>query len=231
MGRSVLYVAAMDAELRPLRKKLRAKRTTVGGLQAFESAQRGTAVVAATIGVGPAMARKRSERLVEAVRPDLVVMSGIAGGVDQALPVGTVVCPAVVIDLDTGVEHVPVPIPGHPGDGVLATSGRLVLDDERLEELRRRKVRAIDMESAAVAGVCQAHGTNFCVVRVISYRPSDGLVDDSVFHLLAEDGTTDALAVLRFVLRHPRRLPRLIRLAKDSSAAAVSAAEMALRAR
>ena len=49
------------------------------------------------------------------------------------------------------------------------------------------------------------------VFRAISDRATDGSVDDEVFHLSHQDGTPDPRAVARYLVRHPGRIPGLVR--------------------
>jgi hypothetical protein len=88
----------------------------------------------------------------------------------------------------------------------------------------------MEMESSGVAAACQDAGVPWTTFRVISDRPDDGLTDDSIMSLLRPDGTSDVGAAMRFMLRHPRRIPGMVRLGRDSSMAASKAARSALGA-
>jgi hypothetical protein len=68
------------------------------------------------------------------------------------------------------------------------------------------------------------------VFRTISDRASDGLADEAVFGLAHPDGTPDLRAVARFVVRHPTRIPHLLRLGRDMTLATNSAASAAATA-
>jgi len=140
------------------------------------------------------------------------------------------VVPDVVIDGSTGAEHRPAPLAGLGGHGALWTTATLITQPRELARLTERGVVALDMETAAVAEVCEARGTPWSVVRVISDRASDGTVDDEVFGMSRQDGAPDWRAVARFVLRHPGRLPGLARMGRDAARAAATAAGAAARA-
>jgi adenosylhomocysteine nucleosidase len=214
-------------------KLLGARRTTVGPDVVHSAVRGGRELFASTIGVGPDRARASTRRLLETLDVDHVVVSGIAGAIHPEMAVGTVVVPDVVIDLESGREFIPHPLGGACPDGAggrLATSGRLVVDEGEVRGLVERGVVAIDMESAAVAEVCQASATPWSAIRCVSDRPRDGMVDDSVLQLLDEDGNADVRAALRFVLSHPRRVPDLVRLGRDSTAAARRVARSTLLA-
>jgi adenosylhomocysteine nucleosidase len=77
---------------------------------------------------------------------------------------------------------------------------------------------AVDMESAVVARAAQRHGLPFAILRVIAdpaHRPLPG----AALVAMGADGEVDLLAVLRALIREPRQLPALIRLARDSRGA------------
>ena len=67
-------------------------------------------------------------------------------------------------------------------------------------------------------------------VRVIGDRPDEGLTDAAVMSFLRPDGTTDTAAAIRYLLTHPRPIPGLMRLGRDSSQAASKAARVTLGA-
>jgi len=214
-------------------KLLGAGRTTVGPDVVYSAVRGGRELFASTIGVGPDRARESTRRLIGALDVEHVVVSGVAGAIHPETEVGTVVVPDVVIDLETEREFSPHPLGGTCPDGKrgpLVSSGRLVTADHEVRGLVERGVVAIDMESAAVAEVCQASATPWSAIRCVSDRPRDGMIDDSVFQLLDEDGNADVRAALRFVLSHPRRVPDLARLARDSTTAARRAARSTLLA-
>lgn len=232
----VLILAPMTSELRPVIRGLHARRTLVRGITAYEANQPGKRLLAARIGVGAVRARETTTRLVEAIEPDRVVLTGIAGGIDLSLPVNTLVLPEVVVDLASGRQVRPSPLPDPvkkrlPGavPGRLATTEQLIIDN-RLDDLRDQGFAAIDMETAAVGEVCEDRGIAWWVFRVLSDRPDDGLVDDEVMKLLKPDGSANVTAALSLVARHPGRIPKLMRLARDQSTSTSLAALSALTA-
>src|SRR5438067_8696509 len=97
----------MPMELKPLIRTLGLSRAAAGHAFSHEGTIGDDTVVATVSGMGPRLATEATERLLDAVDVDRVVMIGIAGGVDPALPIGHVLTPAVVIDGDTGAEYHP----------------------------------------------------------------------------------------------------------------------------
>jgi adenosylhomocysteine nucleosidase len=89
---------------------------------------------------------------------------------------------------------------------------------------------ALDMETAAIAAVCDERGVPWSVFRTISDRSGDGLADEAILGLAHPDGSPNLRAVARFVLRHPARIPHLVRLGRDAAAATKAAASAAATA-
>ena len=114
--------------------------------------------------------------------------------------------------------------------GKLWTSDELLLDPAQHADLRADGVVALDMETAAVAKVCDDRGVPWSVVRAISDRAGDGTVDAEIVGLSHPDGTPNFSAVARYLFRHPGALPRLARLANGAKLAAARAAETAINA-
>ena len=227
-------LAPMPSELRPLVKTLGLRPSPAPvGTRAHEGRSGSASVVAATTGMGTARAAGAARRMLDAGDVDHVMVVGIAGGIDGRLAIGDVVRPAIVIDGASGAEYRPHPLGAGsdpPGEGVLHPSDEFIVDPERVAALRARGVIAMDMETAAVAAVCEARGCPWSVVRAISDRSSDGLADEAVFELAHPDGSANLRAVALFVARHPRRIPQLVRLGRDASVATNAAARGAAEA-
>lgn len=227
---SIAFLCAMPMELRPLAKKLSLRRTQRNGLTLHSGSLDGRTVFAAVTGMGTKLATAATERLLDAVAVERVVVLGITGALENSTPIGTLVVPEVVVDSATGVEHHPAPLGAATPRGKMWTTDELITDDGMLESLRAQDVVSLDMETAAIADVCETRGIPWSVFRVVSDRASDGTVDQEVFHLSNQDGTPNVRAILRFVLTHPGRIPAMARLAKGATMAADKAAEAAISA-
>jgi adenosylhomocysteine nucleosidase len=220
----------MPMEARRVARSLSLRRTVVGGRRGYRGALGAGEAVLAVTGMGPERAAAGTEAMVAECRPDAVIVAGICGALEDRMAIGTVVAPAVVVDGATGREYHPAPLAGLQGAGVLWTSAALITAPAELAALVDRGVVALDMETAAVAGVCEARGIRWSVVRAVSDRAPDGTVDDEVFRMSGPDGAPDPRAVARFVRRHPGRLPQLARMGRDAARAAAIAADVAARA-
>lgn len=223
-------LAPMPYELAPLVRALGGRRERLGGLAVHVGRVGGTSVAAIRIGVGTRSAARSVERLLDAVAVDHAVVVGIAGGVRRDAGIGDLVVPDLVVDAATGAEYRPHPFGDAPAQGALWTSDELLRDPAVLETLDRRGVVGLDMETAAVAAVCERRGCRWSAIRAISDRPTDAALDASVSGLVRPDGSPDLVAVARYLLPRPARIRHLLRFARDMRVAARVAAEHAVRA-
>jgi adenosylhomocysteine nucleosidase len=226
----VAFVCAMPMELTPLRKKLALVKTRVGSLDVHTGSLAGRPIVAVVTGMGTELATVGLERLLEAMEVERVVVVGITGAVDDQTAIGTLILPEVVVHSGTGAEYRPDRIgPGVP-EGRMWTTDQLIVDLDDIARLRSGGVVALDMETAALAAVCERRDIPWSVFRAISDRATDGSVDEEVFRLSNQDGTPNAKAVAAYVLRHPGRLPGMARMAKHAKLATEQAADAAIDA-
>lgn len=226
---TVAFICAMPMELRPLAKRLKLRKTNVGGVDMRSGTLGDHKVVAIVTGMGTRLATEATERLLGAITPDRVVVVGITGAVEDATPIGTLILPAVVVNSETGSEHRPAPLGGGTQSGTMWTTNVLTPPEE-LAALRARGVVSLDMETAAIAGCCEQRNIPWSVFRVISDRASDGSVDEEIFGLSNQDGTPNPRAVVRYLLKHPLAVPRMAKLAKGAKLATTRAADAAIAA-
>jgi nucleoside phosphorylase len=220
----IAVVAAMPIELRPF--------VRAAGLQPSGDDYVGTLaghdIIAAKMGVGMTGATHTTERLLQSGDVDRVVVIGICGGLDESIPIGSVLSPEVLVDGATGAEY------RAPAWDPIELRGKLVtFDDFELElkmipQLADEGASAVDMETAAVAAVCEQRGCPYAVFRAISDYATDGTVDAAIGAMARPDGSSDTGAALRYMVRRPWKIPGLVRLGRGSQAAAKAAAEAAI---
>jgi nucleoside phosphorylase len=223
-------MAPMRSELRPVVRAMGGRPEQLGELQAFVGTAGDNSVTATMIGVGPDAARRCADHLLDAASFDHVVVTGIAGGIGPGVAVGDLVTPEAVEDLRSGTRYTPRTLGRHRPAGTVGTTHELIVDDERIAELVRRGVVALDMETSAVAAVCEKRAVPWSVFRVVSDRPEDGLLDHGVFELLEADGTVHPGRTIKYVVTRPSRVRHLARLARDAGGAARKAALATLSA-
>ena len=187
-------------------------------------------VVAATTGIGTRAATRAAEHLMDATRVDHLVVVGIAGGIGASVDIGDLIVPDLVLDLATGVEHRPALLGDTASRGTLVTSDVLLVDANEAARLEERGAIAIDMETAAIAAVCERRRCPWSVFRAISDRADDGSTDAAVLGLAGPDGRPNLPALARFMLGKPWRVPQLARLARGMRLATSAAAAAAVSA-
>jgi nucleoside phosphorylase len=191
-------------------------------------------VTAIHIGMGPPLTRVATTRLFDESRPDHVpvdhvMIAGICGGLDPDIEVGTLINPELIIEYTTGATYRHDPPGETPRAGKLMTTEGATLDHELSRRLRHEGCLGVDMESSAVAEVCQAHGCAWSVYRCIGDRFFDGLLDERIVAATNPDGSGNMAEIGRLIAAEPELVVKLERLAHDSALAARRAAEAAVR--
>jgi adenosylhomocysteine nucleosidase len=223
------FVCAMPMELVPLAEKLSLVEEQVGDATVHTGKLGDHDVVAIVTGMGTAYARQGTERLLDAFAVAHVVSVGITGGVENETPIGTVVLPELVLHRGTGTEHRPAPLGGGTHSGTMATGDDLLSDVVAVDMLRAAGVVALEMETGAIAQVCEARGVRWSVFRAISDQPRDNITQE-VFTLSNLDGTPNHDAIAKFFEEHPEKLEEMAKLAENSTLAAERAAQAAIDA-
>jgi len=191
-------------------------------------------VTAIHIGMGPPLTRVATARLFDETVPDYVpvdhvMIAGICGGLDPDIAVGTLINPEVIIEYTSGATYRHTP----PGDarlaGKLMTTEGVTLDSALSQRFLEEGCLGVDMESSAVAEVCEAHGCPWSVYRCIGDRPFDGLLDQRIVALTNPDGSGNVAEIKRLIAAEPELAVKLERLSRDTTMAARRAAEAAVR--
>ena len=103
------------------------------------------------------------------------------------------------------------------------------LDVERSRRFLADGFLAVDMESAAVAEVCEARGCPWSIYRCIGDRYFDGLLDERVIAATNPDGSGNMAEITRLIESDPEIGTKLDRLRRETAHAAKLAAEAAVR--
>jgi adenosylhomocysteine nucleosidase len=224
----IALLAPMVSEVRPLVKRGSLQPGEIAGVRVATGRAGDNDIVATKVGIGTERSARATERLLDTGHFDRVIVVGIAGGVGS-IPIAELVFPETVIDGQSGKEYKPEQFDGVVPRGGLSTSDELHVDDEMLRDFAERGVIALDMETSAVAEVCTQRGVPWAVVRSISDIAGESPTDDSLLELAGPDGKPKIGPSLRYLATNPRRVPKLVGLARDSARAANAAAAAALR--
>ena len=230
-GARVAIIAPMPNELRPVVRMLGLRRTGErGGMPVYTGTVDGAEVVATRTGIGRALAEEATEQLLQATDVDRVIVVGIAGGLEPVSAVGDLIVAEAVVDAATGERFRATAAGDVTPKGLLRTGDEsdYGLDDGDVARLRDEGFIALDMETAAVARVCERHGLPWLAFRAISDMAGDSSLGPVVMTLVNTDGSPRTWPSIRFLLSHPHRIPHLVRLGRDAKAATIAAAEAAV---
>jgi adenosylhomocysteine nucleosidase len=212
-------LAPMPSEMKPLAKACGLTRDEAA--RQYRGSLGGIELVGARTGMGTQNAADATERLLDSGEFNHVMVVGIAGGMGPS-KVGAVLFPEIVVDKDSGIEYRAEPLRGIEPRGKLVTHDDFDMGDEEHQRLVREGFLAVDMETAAVARVCDKRGVQWSAVRSISDLV--GVTPGDVIDLANPDGTPNIKASLSYLVKHPNRIPKLARLARESTHAANNAA-------
>jgi adenosylhomocysteine nucleosidase len=215
-------LAPMPSEMQPLAKVLRLEKSD--NQPPYRGVIGVTKLVGARTGIGTKRAADATERLLDAAAVEHVMVVGIAGGMGTS-QVGDVLYPEIVVDKDTGNEYRAHPLTGVQLSGRLVTHDDFDMQPDETEALVGKGFVAVDMETAAIARVCEARGVPWSAVRAISDLV--GVTPGDVIGLANPDGSPNIGASLRYLVTKPQRIPQLVKLARDSYRAANTAAHSA----
>lgn len=191
-------ITAMASEEKQLARQLENKTGHMEGSFSYtEGNIRRNEVVLTQCGIGKVNAAVGAMEMIRNFRPDCIVSTGVAGGIDSCLNVMDVVVSRKTVyhDVWCGEGNAYGQIQGFPtffqGDealygyalsldteipihgGLICTGDKFITDKAELNEIKKRfpDGLAVDMESAAIAQVCFLCNVPFLSFRIISDTP------------------------------------------------------------
>ena len=197
-------IAAMASEREQLTRLVAEMRKERHGLFEYTIGQLGgNTLYIMECGIGKVNAAVGASELMARMQPDVVVSTGVAGGIDAKAGVMEVVAASEVVyhDVWCGMGNVygqiqglpprftcderlvrkavslPSSVPVHAG--LICTGDQFITNRVGLDAIKRRFPDgiAVDMESTAIAQVCYLYNTPFLSFRIISDTP--GIEDHS----------------------------------------------------
>ncbi|MBQ6191003.1 MAG: 5'-methylthioadenosine/adenosylhomocysteine nucleosidase [Bacteroidaceae bacterium] len=198
MQKTIGVLTAMSVEYRQVAAMLQDAETVQSGPQKFLSGKVGESrVVLLQCGIGKTNAATGVTNLIMTFRPDCIISTGVAGGIDTKLDVMDVVIGKEVCyhDVYCGEDCDPGQVQGLPkffkGDenlvtvatslesdvrivpGLICTGDQFITGREELDAIKAKYPQglAVDMESASIAQVCHLWQVPFLSFRIISDTP------------------------------------------------------------
>jgi nucleoside phosphorylase len=210
--RTIAILSAMSSELKPVRRALGLTGEPRDDASCALGWYKGVRIIAAVTKMGLGAAQKATEQLFAkfGAEIDHLFVVGIAGAYDPGLKVGEVIVPEWVVDERDGVARYPVNLSDRESSGVIYSTDQLCYDKAFVAMLRSKQVSLVDMESGAIAAVCERNNCPFTIVRAVSDRVDKHAEHFDVFYLANEDGSPRYMAAIRYVLGKPWRIAYLI---------------------
>ena len=161
-------------------------------------------------GVGAKHCNERLELLIHKARPRFAIAAGFAGAVTDELRVGNLILAQNFSDGGLLAKAEQVLSRHNPRRAKLFTSASIVESIEQRNDIARASgATAVDMESGAIANVCNAHGVPLLSLRVISDSPSEPFPAPMSILFDVEKQKTDLGKLFGHIVAYP---PRLIHL-------------------
>jgi adenosylhomocysteine nucleosidase len=192
--------------------------------QAFQELAAGRPDVAVLItGMGRENSRRALHEHLAQGTPSFVLTCGFAGGLDPGLRLGE-----VLFATEDDVLRARL-LAANAKPAKFLCAERIATTVGEKDKLRRTAgADAVEMESAAYAEVCRERGIRYASVRAISDAAHDTLPLD--FNRLSNPDQSLNFGKLAWELaKSPGKIPALLRLQRNSSAAAVRLAKVLLQ--
>lgn len=155
-------------------------------------------------GAGARAAARAARLLVDGHRPSLIISAGFAGGLDPALPRGSVVLPLRAVSADGGQSSALAATAGS-ADVAIVSVDRVVTTAQAKRRLAAASgAVVVDLETHAVAGVARDRGMPCVCVRVISDDASQDLPREIAALVEPASGMRRLGAALAAIGRRPR---------------------------
>jgi hopanoid-associated phosphorylase len=154
-----------------------------------------------------------------------LISFGVAGGLAPELKPGTCVIASTILDEECErptdarwAQRLRRIIPGTVHGPIAGVREPIAHASAKRALHRQTGAIAVDMESHVVARAAAQHAVPVAAIRVV-IDPAERTIPRSALAGTRPDGTVDALAIMRSLLRHPRDLVGLVQMSFDARAA------------
>ena len=229
-------VVAMPEEVRPIVRRLgRFRRENVAGFPFYRFTGDGREIALIQSGMGTKKAWAATTALIDATKPSVIISAGLGGGVRNGLATGDVVVGGRIMTLrensvDDGtaidntrlVRDIVDSLPAGPFrilEGCIVTC-RGILRKEEARRILPGEITnpVLDMETAAVAQAASREGIPFLSLRAVSDAGHEE-IPFSLQEITDRNLNISICRVIAAILRKPRLLPQMMRLARNAKTA------------
>lgn len=211
-------ITAMPTEVWPLirRWSRRAQRHNGKNYRFFESPQ----AVVLPGGIGHEAGRRAAQTMVDLYRPELLIATGLAGGLKPEWRLGRTLIATEVIDSGTGRRF-----KTKGGDGVVVSSRIIAgVPEKRRLAAAFPDADVVDMEGAAVAGIAAKHGLPFMAIKAVSDNLEFDLPPLNPF--VTPDGSFQSVRFTLWAALRPHSWPKIAHLKRISDQGAAALADL-----
>lgn len=212
----LILLTATVVEMLPLAKQLHLVQQSPVSWQGEVA---GLSVIAQVTGMGPQRASQAVREAAQLFPQARMLYAGFAGALSPSQTIGSVLCPATVIN-ETGQT---VMLDGQM-PGTLLSVDRIISTPLQKSHLASStQAIAVDMESHAAAVTALELGIKLTVIRSISDEANHTLPLWSA-HCIKENGQTSIAGAIMVLLTGPWRLPAILLMQKRAKLASQSLA-------
>lgn len=171
-------------------------------------------------GPGPARARRATAALLDAHSPRWIISTGFCGALTAGLKVGQIVVANEVLDHEGQRLQIDIGMQSDPDRGL--SVGRTITVNRIVRSVAEKKdladatgAIAVDMETFAIAQLCQERKTRFLAIRAVSDDLSADLPSE-VLSLMGETGSVRMGAVIGALWKRPSSYKDMWRLRENA---------------
>ena len=174
------------------------------------------AVTISHTGIGAKKCNERLEELLHKARPRLVISSGFAGAVAEDFHIGDLILAENFSDRQLLINAERILRDHKPKVAHLFTS-KSIADSiaERSQIARASGAAAVDMETSAIVGICNAHGVPLLSLRAISDSPTESFPAPPSVLFDIEHQRPNYPGLILYLFRHPSSIPSLLRFRRQ----------------
>lgn len=234
----VALICAIPQESRPILRQLGCfSRVRLGNLFVWSGASANLQLILAESGMGMDHAAEAAQNIIKFAPPDIVISTGFCGAIRPGLRRGDVILAENILTYDTALrptsafcdrtllERLSPSGATTFHRGTFITTSAMVAKSQIAASLDEQiRFPVLEMESNAVAEVCNRSGIPFVAIRVVSDTAEQDphAVCSKIF---AADMKISMIKLLKAIVTAPLITRDLIRLAIDATAAGTSLAQ------